>query len=61
MDMAARAVSGEAPPPDLHHAMHTLKAALMFHRGGWDAKETERVRKIIEGAAEAIVGKSDRE
>ena len=61
MDMAARAVSGEAPPPDLHHAMHTLKAALMFHRGGWDAKETERVRKIIEGAAEAIAGKSDRE
>ena len=61
MDMAARAVSGEAPPLDLHHAMHTLKAALMFHRGGWDAKETERVRKIIEGAAEAIAGKSDRE
>jgi DNA-binding PadR family transcriptional regulator len=61
MDMAARAVSGEAPPPDLHHAMHTLKAALMFHRGGWDSKETERVRKIIEGAAEAIAGKSERE
>lgn len=61
MDMAARAVSGEAPPQDLHHAMHTLKAALMFHRGGWDEKETERVRKIIEAAAEAIAGKSDRE
>lgn len=61
MDMAARAVSGEAPPQDLHHAMHTLKAALMFHRGGWDEKETERVRKIIEAAAEAIAGESDRE
>lgn len=61
LDMAARAVSGEAPPQDLHHAMHTLKAALMFHRGGWDVKETERVRKIIEAAAEAIAGKSDRE
>jgi DNA-binding PadR family transcriptional regulator len=61
MEMAARAVSGEAPPQDLHHAMHTLKAALMFHRGGWDSKETERVRKIIEGAAEAIAGKSERE
>jgi DNA-binding PadR family transcriptional regulator len=61
LDMAARAVSGEAPPQDLHHAMHTLKAALMFHRGGWDTKETERVRKIIEGAAEAIAGKSERE
>lgn len=54
LDMAARAVSGEIPPPDLHHAMHTLKAALHFHRGGWSDKETERVRKIIEGAAEAI-------
>jgi DNA-binding PadR family transcriptional regulator len=61
MEMAARAVSGEAPPQDLHHAMHTLKAALMFHRGGWDSKETERVRRIIEGAAEAIAGKSERE
>jgi DNA-binding PadR family transcriptional regulator len=54
MEMAARAVSGETPPADLHHAMHTLKAALMFHRGGWDDAETERVRKIIEDAANAI-------
>jgi DNA-binding PadR family transcriptional regulator len=54
MDMAARAVSDDAPPPDLHHAMHTLKAALMFHRGGWDDEEIERVRKIIEDAADAI-------
>jgi DNA-binding PadR family transcriptional regulator len=54
MEMAAKAASGDAPPPDLHHAMHTLKAALMFHRGGWDAKETERVRKIIEAAAAEI-------
>ncbi len=54
MEMAARAVSDESPPPDLHHAMHTLKAALMFHRGGWDTRETERVRKIIEDAANAI-------
>ena len=50
MEMAARAVSDDAPPRDLHHAMHTLKAALMFHRGGWDEEETERVRKIIGGA-----------
>jgi hypothetical protein len=34
--------------------MHTLKAALMFHRGGWDDAETDRVRKIIEDAANAI-------
>ena len=61
MEMAARAVSGETPPQDLHHAMHTLKASLMFHRGGWDEKETERVRKIIEGAAEAIARRPDRE
>ncbi len=61
MEMAARAVSGEAPPPDLHHAMHTLKASLMFHRGGWDETETARVRKIIEAAAEAISGRGARE
>jgi len=60
MEMAARAFSGEAPPPELHHAMHTLKASLMFHRGGWDDKETERVRKIIECAAEAIARGPDR-
>jgi DNA-binding PadR family transcriptional regulator len=54
MDMAARAATGEMPPADVHHAMHTLKAALSFHRSGWDAKETERVRKIIESAADAI-------
>jgi|SRR5271165_1258696 len=54
MAMAARAASGEMPPEDVHHAMHTLKAALSFHRNGWDAGETERVRKIIEEAAAAI-------
>jgi DNA-binding PadR family transcriptional regulator len=54
MDMAARAVAGEAPPPDLHHAMHTLRASVQFHRGGWDEKETQRVSRIIESAAEAI-------
>lgn len=54
MEMAARAFSGDSPPETLHHAMHTLKAALLFHRGGWDAAETERVRKLIEDAAQAI-------
>jgi DNA-binding PadR family transcriptional regulator len=61
MEMAAKAVSGEAPPEALHHAMHTLKAALMFHRGGWDEKETARVSKIIETAAEAILRRPSRE
>ena len=61
MAMAARAASGEMPPRDVHHAMHTLKAALMFHRDGWDAKETERVRKIIESAAESISRRSREE
>jgi DNA-binding PadR family transcriptional regulator len=61
MDMAARAFSGEAPPAELHHAMHTLKASLMFHRGGWSTEETERVRKLIEDAATAIAGGSPRE
>jgi DNA-binding PadR family transcriptional regulator len=61
MAMAARAASGEMPPPDVHHAMHTLKAALSFHRARWDAGETERVRKIIEEAAAAISRGSDHE
>jgi DNA-binding PadR family transcriptional regulator len=61
MDMAARAFSGEAPPSELHHAMHTLKASLMFHRGAWDEKETQRVRRIIEEAAQAIAGGTVRE
>jgi DNA-binding PadR family transcriptional regulator len=54
MEMAARAVSGEMPPPDVHHAMHTLKAALMFHRGGWDDAEITRVTDVIRSAAEQI-------
>jgi DNA-binding PadR family transcriptional regulator len=61
MAMAARAASGEMPPPDVHHAMHTLKAALSFHRASWDAAETERVRKIIEEAAAAISRESAHE
>ncbi len=61
MEMAARALSGAKPPPELHHAMHTLKASLLFHRGGWDAKETARVGKIIECAAEAIARGADHE
>ena len=61
MEMAARAVSGESPPEDIFHAMHTLKAALRFHRGGWSAKENERVRNIIEAAAKEIAEGSDNE
>lgn len=59
MEMAARAVSGDTPPLALHHAMHTLKASLLFHRGAWDDRETERVKKIIEGAAAAIARGAD--
>jgi DNA-binding PadR family transcriptional regulator len=61
MEMAARAASGEAPPEELHHAMHTLKASLLFHRGGWDHEETERVRGILESAAAAIARGAERE
>jgi DNA-binding PadR family transcriptional regulator len=54
MDMAARAVSGDVAPREVHHALYVLRAALMFHRGGWDGPETERVRKILDDAAAAI-------
>lgn len=54
MEMAARAATGDMPPDDVLHAMHTLKASLLFHRGGWSDEEIERVRGIIESAAEEI-------
>ncbi|MBM0105865.1 PadR family transcriptional regulator [Steroidobacter sp. S1-65] len=54
MEMAARAATGDMPPDDVLHAMHTLKASLLFHRGGWSDEEIERVRRIIETAAEEI-------
>ena len=57
MEMAARAVSGDMPPRELHHAMHVLRASLMYHRGGWDDAEVARVCKILEDAAAAISGK----
>ena len=60
MDLAASAAAGDAPPADLHQAMHTLKAALVLHRGGWDAPETERVRAIIEDAAKEIATRPSR-
>jgi DNA-binding PadR family transcriptional regulator len=54
MEMAARAMSGEMPPRDIHYALHTLRASLSFHRGGWSDAEIERVKQIIEDAAEEI-------
>lgn len=59
MAVAARAMSGSAAPAAIYQAMHTLKTALAFHRGGWSAEETLRVAKIIEQAADTIsTGKS---
>ena len=60
MDLAAQAAAGDEPPMDLHQAMHTLKAALALHRGGWGVEETERVRRIIEGAAQEIANRQPR-
>jgi len=59
MEMAALALIGESPPPELHHAMHTLRASLTFHRGHWDERETERVCRIIEVAAAQIAQVDD--
>lgn len=60
MEMAARAMSGDMPPAQVHHAMHVLRASLRFHRGGWDEAETRRVKQILEEAAAAIAGRPDR-
>ncbi len=60
MAMAARAMSVDAPPEGIHEAIHTLKAALRFHRGAWSAAEVRRVGDILRNAARAIAGeKSD--
>lgn len=59
MGLAARAMSRHAAPVDIHEAMHTLKAALMFHRGNWSETEIRRVRRIIERAAREISGDND--
>ncbi|HKU95495.1 MAG TPA: PadR family transcriptional regulator [Vineibacter sp.] len=56
MDVAARSMAGGVEPSSVHQAVHTLYAAVRFHRRGWDATETERVRRIIERAAQEISG-----
>ncbi|HWJ34431.1 MAG TPA: PadR family transcriptional regulator [Steroidobacteraceae bacterium] len=61
MGLAARAMSGHTPPAGVFQAMHTLKAALMFHRGEWSEAESDRVRRIIEAAAESISRSSEHE
>lgn len=55
LEIAAQAVGGAMPPPEVQEAMHTLRRALMFHRGEWSAAEIERVRSLIEAAAADIV------
>jgi DNA-binding PadR family transcriptional regulator len=59
MGLAARAMSRHAPPVAIFEAMHTLKAALMLHRGNWSEAEIKRVRQIIEKAAHDISGDND--
>ncbi len=59
--LAARAMSGNTPPPQIYQAMHTLRAALLLHRGDWTEEEANRVREILELAAEAISKKPARE
>jgi DNA-binding PadR family transcriptional regulator len=61
MGLTARVMSGHRPPPALHQAMHTLRAALTLHRGEWSDEETNRVRAILEQAAEAISGQTERD
>ncbi len=57
MRLAAHAMAGHSTPDAIYQAVRTLRAALRFHRRGWDASETERVRKILERAALEISDK----
>jgi DNA-binding PadR family transcriptional regulator len=59
MAMVARMMGGDRPPEAVHQAMHTLKTALMFRRGGWSEAEVARVSAIIERAAHEISGGGD--
>jgi DNA-binding PadR family transcriptional regulator len=54
MGFVARAMHRHSFPDSVHEAMHTLRAALMFHGGEWNEEETQRVREILERAAESI-------
>jgi len=54
MQLAARAFAGERPPEVLMEAMHTLKHALMLHRGEWEQDEIKRVAAILNQAARDI-------
>jgi DNA-binding PadR family transcriptional regulator len=57
MGFAVRTMSENSPPSAVFQAIHTLQAALLFHRGVWSEKEALRVCNIIEDAAEAIGGR----
>jgi DNA-binding PadR family transcriptional regulator len=61
MGMAARAMSGRAWPESVHQAMHTLKHALLLRPGEWSDTEAQRVSKILEDAASAIVNEPPRD
>jgi hypothetical protein len=54
MGFVARAMHRHSFPESVHEAMHTLRAALMFHGGEWTEEEANRVREILEHAAESI-------
>lgn len=58
MALAARAMAGGSVPDAVVEAMHTLRAAIRFHSAGWSEAETERVRGILERAADDIGGES---
>jgi len=54
MGFIARAMHRHSFPESVHEAMHTLRAALTFHGGEWTDEEANRVREILEHAAEEI-------
>lgn len=59
MGMAGRSAHWDFPPEALRHAIHELRAALFHHAGGWDEAEVQRVRKILQEAAQAISKRPD--
>src|SRR6185369_7011093 len=54
MEMSARFAAKLAMPSVIRQAMHTLKHALFSHVHEWTPAEAQRIRAILEAAAEQI-------
>ncbi|MFJ4372084.1 PadR family transcriptional regulator [Pseudomonas japonica] len=55
IEVSKRSLRGHDRPPEIHEAVHNLRHALQMHSGRWNPQEIERVRKLLNDTAKAIV------